>query len=324
MSKTVDATAAAISVAAHDSAARPAVIASLIETTKPRITRLVTITSLVGFVLAAVGRSWTASEFAISLVACLLGTALSSAGANSLNQWWESELDAKMPRTARRPLPEHRVAPGLVLGVGIALSVVGVAVLGLISGLAPAAVSLTCILTYVLIYTPMKTVTPWATFVGAVPGALPPLIGWTAASGATGFDGLGLAGGWSLFALMFVWQIPHFLAIAWMYRDDYAKGGFRVLPVIEADGRRTARTILAWSVLLIPATLAPWYFLPESLGPVYGFIASATGLGVLWLATKVVRSKARGDARTLFVASIIHLPLLLVAMVAEALIRVIR
>jgi len=177
-------------------------------------------------------------------------------------------------------------------------------------------VSLTTILVYVLIYTPLKPVTPWATVVGAVPGALPPLIGYTAA--AQSGQGLALLlqpGAWALFAIMFVWQMPHFMAIAWMYKDDYALGGYRVLPVVDPTGRKTARSILVWSVALVPVSIAPVILMKPIPAGVFGVLAAAMGVGFLLLSIKLAKTLARPDARRMFIASIIHLPLLLVLLV---------
>lgn len=292
--------------------------AALYETTKPRITRLVTITSGVGFVLAALARPWTALELALAAAGCVLGTALSAAGANALNQWWEQDRDGRMPRTRRRPLPEGRLTPASVFWTGVALGVLGVALLWALCGPVPAAVSAATILSYLLVYTPLKPVTPLATIVGAVPGALPPLIGWTAGSGAPGWASLAEPVGWALFLILFVWQVPHFLAIAWLYRDDYAQGGYKVLPVVDS-GERTSAAILAWSVLLVPVTLAPSLMAGPGPGPVYGWIALLSGIAYLYFASRLAISRSRRDARTTFIASVIHLPILMVALVADPL-----
>lgn len=298
-------------------------IRALVQTTKPGITRLVTITSIVGYVMAAaVGHradGWMA--MASTFIACVVGTALSAAGANALNQWWERQRDARMLRTQRRPLPMERVTPATVLALGSVLSIVGVGVLWAGCGLPAALVSLTCVLVYVLLYTPLKPITSLATYVGAIPGALPPLIGWAASSGGS-LDVLMQAGGLSLVALMTVWQIPHFMAIAWMYRDDYAKGGFCVLPTRDPLGIKTSRVIVIWTLLLIPATLAPAWAMPTRLGWFYVAVAALAGLVFAALAWRLVRTRERGDARRVFFGSIIHLPLLLLAMVGEALVRV--
>ncbi len=208
--------------------------------------------------------------------------------------------------------------------LGLVLCLLGVATLWVMCGVIPAMVSLATILSYVLLYTPLKPITPLATLIGAVPGALPPLIGWTAASGNGGWVLGNLAanaGGWSLFVLMLVWQVPHFLAIAWMYRDDYAKGGYRMLPMEDADGRATASVILLWSVTLLPATLAPALLMPERLGTGYVTAAILTGLGFIAAAIRLRRTRTRDDARRVFFGSIIHLPVILAAMVTDALIR---
>lgn len=299
--------------------ARAGVVASLIETTKPGITRLVTITSAVGFVMSAVQTHWSAGELALAALGATAGTALSAAGANAINQWMERSRDAVMSRTARRPLPQGRVSPRMVLWTGLGLGALGVTTLLFTVGWVPAVLSLTCLVVYVCVYTPLKTRTPWATLVGTIPGALPPLIGWTAASRAGGIDALLEPGGLSLFALMTVWQIPHFLAIAWMYRDDYAKGGYRVLPTLERGEARTVFTITIWSLLLVPATLAPGLLMGESLGLPYLAVAIGSAIAFLVLVGRMVTRRTRESARNVFLGSIMHLPILLVAMVAVAL-----
>lgn len=306
-------------------AVSPGLRRAMVELTKPGITRLVTITSAVGFTLGALNQSWQTSDLVLRAFACVVGTALSASGANTLNQWWERDRDSRMPRTARRPLPQGRLSPQTALLLGLLLSLAGLLVLS-VAGLAPAAVSLVTIVTYVLVYTPLKPVTTLNTLVGAIPGALPPLIGWTAAATGnrltdhgTGFASLLQPGGWSLVILMIVWQIPHFLAIAWMYRDDYAKGGYRMLPILDESGRATASAVLMWSVALIPATIAPAWLMPDRLGWVYALIAGLSGLGFLWMCVRLARTRTRTNARAVFFASIIHLPVLLCVMVAEAL-----
>lgn len=294
------------------------------ETTKPRITRLVTITSLVGFAAAACSQAWSWRQLLVTLLGSAVGTALSAAGANAVNQFIERERDERMPRTRTRPLPEHRSEPRAVLAWGIALGVAGVALLLALCGWVPALVSAVCYLVYVAIYTPMKTRTTLATYVGAIPGALPPLIGWSAARAAGGETGLGSLfeyGGLSLFLLMAIWQIPHFFAIAWLYREDYALGGFRMVAVEDPDGTRTARTVGLWTFLLVPATLAPYWLLGGVVGPFYFAVAAITGLAFAWLAAKLMKTRSRPDARKLFIASVIHLPLILMTLVGDGLVR---
>jgi protoheme IX farnesyltransferase len=303
----------------------PAGLGALLETTKPRITRLVTITSLVGFAMAAMPQSWQTQDLVTRVLACAAGTALASSGANALNQWMERRRDGLMPRTKSRPLPAGRSTPGAVALWGTALCVVGVAVLWAFLGAAPAGVAVLTILTYLLLYTPMKPLTPWATLVGAVPGALPPLIGWTAATGPSDVRTALDAGGLSLFALMVAWQVPHVIALSWMYKDDYALGGYRVLPVVDrTGGRATSAWMLASTVLLLPATLAPAWAMPDLLGRapwVYALTAAITGVMFIALTVRLARRRTRDDARAAFFFTIAHLPLLLAVMVGEAAVR---
>lgn len=302
-------------------ARRPGVVRTLIETTKPGITKLVTITSFVGFVMSSASHPWSGTMLATSAIGCIIGTALAAAGANAINQYMERDRDARMPRTVGRPLPQSRVTPMQVLATGVLLGVAGCLLLWAVNGAVPALIALACIVSYIVCYTPMKTRTALATFVGAIPGALPPLIGWSAGSTSMGWDSLLEWGGISLFTLMFVWQIPHFLAIAWMYKDDYAKGGYLVLPVVDPSGTWTAATIALWTVTLVPATLMPVIMMPDRLGATYLAVATLSGLAFLVLAAKLVIGRSRSDARVVFFASIIHLPLILLVMVGETVIR---
>jgi heme o synthase len=295
-----------------------------IELSKPRITRLVTLTSGVGFAMAAIGQVWTTASLLIVGVGALLGTATSAAGANSLNQWMERSRDARMPRTMHRPLPSGRVTPAGAFAWGVAMCVLGVAILWLLCGLVPAMVSLATILSYLLIYTPLKPITTLNTLVGAVPGALPPLIGWTAAQPPALVGELDavsrlLGGvGAALFLIMLVWQIPHFLAIAWMYRDDYAKGGYRMLPIVDPTGATTSWTMLMWAIALLPTTLAPAILMPDRIGIAYTGVALVTGIAFVALAARSAMRRTRSAARSVFLASIAHLPLLLLVLVADA------
>lgn len=318
----VGAAAMPVSTGATAVLERPGLVASLVEACKPGIVRLVTITSMVGFAMAAVGRTWELWTLGRLALVAMVGTGLSAAGANAINQWMERDRDELMTRTSRRPLPQKRVTPAGVLWFGVLLSVLGVATLWLGASVVPAIISAACVIVYVFAYTPMKTWTTTATFVGAIPGALPPLIGWCAASPLVGLDSLRIGGGWSLFVLMFVWQIPHFLAIAWMYKDDYVKGGFCVLPATLGGELKTSRAIGMWTALLLPATLMPAMAMPGRLGLVYVAVALITGLGFGWMVIKLLRTQDRVAARRVFFASIMHLPLLMIVMVAEAIVRV--
>ncbi len=303
-------------------------IASAYELTKPRITRMVAITAGVGFTMAAIGRPWTAGELLLSAFGCILGTALSSSGANALNQWFERDRDALMNRTRTRPLPENRLSARAALLIGLALGIVGVLVLWAMCGPAAALVSAATIILYVLLYTPLKPVTAFNTLIGAIPGALPPVVGFAAAWGvgaatpwAAIVHPLIQPAAWALFLIMLVWQVPHVLAIAWMHRDDYARGGYQMLPMSDPTGRTTAFTMTAWAVTLIPVCLAPVLIMPEQLGWLYASLALV--LSGLFAATciRLLSSSDRKHVRMAFFASIIHLPLVLMAMVADALLH---
>lgn len=294
---------------------------AFLELGKPRIAWLVTLTSAVGFVLAACGREWTLPELLVLALGCIPGTMLSAMGANALNQWFEWERDARMHRTAHRPLPSGRLQPPMGLAAGLAYTVLGVGLLAALCGLPAAAVAGGTVLAYIGAYTPLKPVTTKATLVGAVPGALPPLIGWAAGHAHDGWNALLQPGGWSLVALMFVWQLPHFLAIAWMYREDYARGGFRMLPLLDPTMRRTARSILLWSLAFVPAALLPIAAVPERLGWLYGAVAVTSGAAFAALGVRLARTRTREGARRVFLASVLHLPVLLGAMVVDALLH---
>jgi len=319
---------------------------AMIELTKPGITRMVLVTAVVGFVLGIFGSPAPLWMIAISFASCMVGTALSASGANALNQWWEGARDGLMERTRGRPIPSGRLHRDTALLIGLGCSIAGVGILLLGSGLAAALVSLATILSYVLIYTPMKVRSPLATLVGAVPGALPPLIGWCAArtvgtgwGGGEGGAGAGLvganalsplaeAGGWALFTLMFVWQLPHFLAIAWMYKDDYAKGGHAVLPVFDATGRLTAWCVLITAMLLVPVSVLPMLACSDRLGCVSATVAGCVSIVFAAACLPMLReSKAgsisRATAKRVFLASILHLPLVLLALVGETVTRMV-
>lgn len=304
-------------------------ISSLTEAGKPGITRLVTITSLVGFVLAALGHSWHLLELAIAAIGCGAGTALCSFGANTLNQWIERDRDALMRRTAHRPLPQRRLAPRTALIAGVVQSLLGLLVLLALTNTAATLVSLACLITYLAVYTPLKVRSEWSTLIGAIPGALPPMIGWAAGAAVTNgsetwpawLTPLAGAGGWSLFLLMAVWQLPHFYAIAWMYRDDYSIGGYKVLAAADPTGIRTARGVFFWSLALIPATMLPMFTMPTLIGWPYALVALGMGLAFLTLGIRFLRTRSREAARAVFLASIAHLPILLLVLVAEAVVR---
>jgi len=298
-------------------------LAAVIESGKPGITRMVTITAGVGYLLAALGRSgWTLGELLATAFGAIVGTAVASAGANVLNMWYEAESDARMHRTRGRPIPTGRLSRRETVKAGLVLSVIGVMLTLLFAGTAAALICLACVVSYVMVYTPLKKRTVLNTLAGTIPGALPPMIGAAAASDGLGAHAFVSPVGWAVVALMLVWQIPHFLAIAWMHRDDYARGGQRMLPVIDRNGVATSAVIVATAALLVPVSALPALAAPELLGPPTLAVAGLTGLAYLALCVRLAVTRADRDARLVFIASIIHLPLLLTVMVAEAALRV--
>ena len=275
----------------------------LSELVKARLSFLVLITTLVGFLIA-----WRGPFDWVLLSATLIGTALCAGGAAALNQWWERDLDSRMKRTRERPLPAGRMAAQDALLFGLLFSITGIAILALFTNPRAAFLAFATIAIYILVYTPMKRMSSLNTLVGAIPGALPPLIGWVAARGSYGLEG-GL-----LFATLFFWQMPHFLAIAWMYKDDYKAGGFVMLTDNDVDGSTTGRQALLYSICLLVVTL-----LPGSLGfnsAIYFFGALLLGGAFAAFAAIFLLRRDRPSARNLFFASILYLPLLLGLLVA--------
>jgi protoheme IX farnesyltransferase len=271
---------------------------------KARLTFLVLLTTLVGFYLGSVG-----PVNYLLMLHTILGTALVAAGASALNQLWEREYDARMRRTQDRPLPSGRLQPLAVLFLGCALAVVGLGYLGLAVNWLTSLIGACSLLTYVCVYTPLKRVTWLNTAVGAIPGGLPPLMGWTAARGHLSTDG------WALFGILAIWQLPHFMAIAWMYRDEYARAGFKMLPVMEPDGERTGSQAVSHTLALVPVSLCP--SLMNLTGPIYFIGALALGLVFIWAAVQFSRQLTLSRARRLFYVSILYLPLLLGLMVLD-------
>jgi protoheme IX farnesyltransferase len=272
--------------------------------TKPRLNLLVVATSAAGYYLGA-----ASAIDPRAMAPAVVGTALVAGGAAVLNQLYERDTDALMRRTRLRPLPAGRVAPGDARLFGLLLSVAGLALLALRANWLAAALALGTLIVYLAVYTPMKRRTPVATLVGAVPGALPALIGWTASHGSIA------PGGASLFAIVFLWQMPHFMAIAWLYRDDYGKAGFPMLPVIDPQGRRAGRQALWYAVALVPASLVPWWV--GVAGAVYFAVALTLGLALAALAARFNSRRSESSARALFLGSIAYLPLLWVVLVAN-------
>ena len=260
------------------------------------------VTSAAGYYLGAPG------PVALGpMAAAAVGTALVACGAAALNQLAERHTDALMERTRTRPLPDRRVAPDEARAFGLALSAAGVALLAIEANVRSALLAAATLAVYLWIYTPLKRRSPAATLVGAVPGALPPLIGWVAARNAA------TLGGWTLFAIVFLWQIPHFMAIAWMYREDYARAGFPLLSVIEPDGRRLGRQAVLYTAALVPVTLVPAAI--GIAGGIYFAVALALGVALLVVASRFAVSRTDRHARQLFYATITYLPLLWAAMI---------
>ncbi len=269
---------------------------------KARLTFLVLITTLIGLYLGSEG-----PVDGLLLLNTIIGTALVACGGSALNQLIERDYDAKMRRTQDRPLPSGRLQPQMVLFVGYACAILGLVYLTVASNLTTALIGAFTFLSYVFVYTPLKRVTWLNTVVGAIPGALPPLIGWTAARGQLSGEGL------VLFAIQALWQIPHFMAIAWIYRDEYAKAGFKMLPVFDPEGRRTARQTVIHTLILLPVSVCPFLF--GVTGLAYLVTALALGLAFFWFAVQFARDLTLSRARQLFYVSILYLPLLFTVMV---------
>jgi protoheme IX farnesyltransferase len=286
------------------SEAGAASLLAALELVKLRVSLLVVFTMVAGFVLGAGGYvdPWT-------LLHAALGTALVAGGAAAVNQFLEREEDSLMARTRERPLPSGRLQPLAVLAFGLGIAALGVTGLYVSANPLTAALAAFTFVSYAFIYTPLKKRSHLSTLVGAVPGALPPLIGWAAADGA-------LSGpAWTLFAILFVWQLPHFLGIAWLYREDYSSGGFPMLTVIDPSGRAAGRQVLLQSLALIPVSLLP--VLGRLAGPTYAIWAAGLGLAFLALAVRFAIARSRGSARALVIGSIIYLPALLVVLVLD-------
>lgn len=278
---------------------------SYLELTKPGIVRLVLVTTVIGFALGGEGVTrWTLLLFT------LLGTALGSAGAFVLNHYVEREVDALMDRTRNRPLPKGTVQPLPAALLGVTLVIAGTTILAVwVNPLASALVCGTAI-TYVAVYTPLKRYSWWNTPIGAIPGAMPPMVGWAAATGHID------PGAWILFLILFLWQHPHFYALAWMYREDYARGGFKMLPVVDPDGKSTFRHSLVTVILLVPVSLWPTFV--RMSGLIYFWGALALGIGFLLVCVRWRLSKTVKDARIVFLYSLVYWVFLFVFIVVDA------
>ena len=274
--------------------------------TKPRLNMLVLFTTLVGVYLAAPD-----GVTSMTLLHTLVGTALVAGGAAALNQAWERDTDRLMRRTRLRPLPSGRLGAVQAAWFGLILAASGLAELALAVNVLCALVAMVTLVSYVLVYTPLKRRTPLSTLVGAVPGALPPVIGWAAATDQISLSAL------VLFGIVFLWQVPHFFAIAWLYRDDYARAEVPLLPVLQPDGRRTGQLALLCAALLWPVSLMP--ALVGLGGITYCVTATIAGLGFIWLSTLFARERSALTARRVFLYSIIYLPLLWGVLVTDRL-----
>jgi protoheme IX farnesyltransferase len=278
--------------------------ADFVTLTKPRLNLLVVATAAAGYYLG----SSAPFDFA-GLANMTLGTALVAGGSAAFNQIAERRVDALMERTRWRPLAAGRLGTREALWFASALCVAGLAWLALTTNGLAAGVAFVTLATYVALYTPLKSRTSFATVIGAIPGALPPVIGWAAATNTLSREA------WLLFGLVFLWQMPHFLAIAWLCRDDYDRAGFPMLPVVEPDGRSTAQQVAAYASALVPVSLTPSII--GLAGPAYFVIALLLGLAFLYVSLRFAMRRTRRDARLLFIASITYLPLVLIALVLD-------
>jgi protoheme IX farnesyltransferase len=273
-----------------------------VELTKPRITWLILMSTAVGYYFGHTGH-WIFWP----MLHALIGTGLIASGTAALNQWYEREADVKMRRTHDRPLPSGRLRPSNAFWFGVALEVIGT--LELWFGVNPltAWLGIITIVLYLCAYTPLKQKTWWSTTIGAIPGAMPPLIGYAAAANSL------TPAAWALYAILLIWQFPHFYAIAWMYREDYSRAGIKMLPVVEPDGHSTARQIVIYAVLLIPVSLLPMWL--GMTGSIYTVGALAMGLAFLYSGIRVSLERTRLRARHVLLASVIYLPVLYSLMV---------
>jgi protoheme IX farnesyltransferase len=290
-----------VQLPARSAGAAPSKSADMLQLTKPRMNLLVVGTTMVGFAMAVRGHhDW------LKIPATLVGTALSAAGAGVLNQLIERRRDALMPRTRNRPLPAGRLDPAEAAGFGLGLAIGGVSVLTLLINPLTGALAALTLISYLLIYTPLKPRTTWNTLVGALPGAIPPVMGWSAVRGQLGPEALVLLG------ILFIWQIPHFMAIAILYKQDYAMAGFKMLPVVDRSLTRTGRHIILFSAALLPVSVLPTFIGMASMP--YFILAVLMGLAFFTFGIPCATTGSRTDARRLFLASIVYLPLLLLIM----------
>jgi protoheme IX farnesyltransferase len=283
----------------------PTLLRDLYELTKPRMNMLVVLTTLLGCYAAphSLGMNW------VLILNTVIATALTAASAGVLNQYIEREYDGYMYRTAQRALPAGRIDPLFALALGVLLGTAGITYLALAVNPLTALLGGTTLASYVFIYTPMKRWTTLNTIIGAIPGAIPPVMGWTAMTNSLSVEAA------ALFAILFIWQMPHFLAIAMMYEDDYSRGGFKMLPCVDPGHHSTARQIVIYSLSLLPISLMPVYL--NMAGTIYFVIAILLGLGFIYFGLRLAMDRNRPSARRLFLASIAYLPLLLIVLALD-------
>jgi heme o synthase len=275
---------------------------AFVDLTKPRITFLVVLTTVAGFCLgSSSGIDW------LKFFNLIIGVGMLSSGIAAINQWMERDLDALMLRTRTRPLPTGKLNAGQALVFGLTLIILSNSYLAILINPMTALLGVITSASYLLIYTPLKTRSTLSTFWGAFPGAMPPLVGWVAARGELSVEG------WILFAILFLWQFPHFLAIAWMYREDYAKAGIKMLPVVEPEGKVTSQQIVTYTVLLLPVSLLPT--LANMSGRIYFVGACLLGLAFLYVSIRTAMQRSKWQARQLLLASVLYLPILFGLMV---------
>jgi heme o synthase len=276
-----------------------------LELAKIRLTAMVLVSTAVGYVMASIGpMDWA------RLLVTVLGSGLAAVGAGTFNQLLEIDRDARMERTRFRPLPSGKISPGHAFVFAVVTTAIGLGILYQWVNMLTALLGLANVLIYTLIYTPLKIKTPLCTLIGAICGALPPMMGCTAATNRLGIEALVLG------AILFAWQVPHFLALVWLYRDDYSNAGYRILPVVDVGGRITCLAIILFSLALLPLGLAATWC--GMTGNFFGAVSLAMGLGLLTLALQLRADKTRRNARRMFLATIAYLPLLLLLMVADA------
>jgi protoheme IX farnesyltransferase len=285
-------------------APRPRVVRDYLELSKSRIVLMVLITTTAGFLFA----SHTVAP--LLLLHTLIGTALVAAGTNALNQYVEREHDARMHRTRMRPLPAGRISPRAALVFSSAIAVIGTLYHGLLVNWLTAALGAFTLTSYIFVYTPLKRVSTICTIIGAIPGAVPPLMGWTAATNTLA------AGGWIVFGILFLWQLPHFMAISWMYRDDYARGGFAMLSVRDTDGDDVARQAICYTLALLAVSTLPFVF--GMTGPMYLIGAVAAGTTLLVAAIRFFFDRGIRNARSLFMISNLYLLTVMLLLVVDA------